>query len=100
VEVCCGGRRRCVLVEYFDLLVELYEFVVAEGRQNVEDCRKFSADEVRRTLVFSGLGLFLCRFWFALMCKGILGAVITTFLGFVGHCTVEIFRRSLVPRLY
>ena len=95
-----SGRRRCVLVEYFDLLVELYEFVVAEGRQNVKDCRKFSADEVRRTLVISGLGLFLCRFWFALMCKGILGAVITTFLGFVGHCTVEIFRRLLVPRLY
>ena len=53
-----------------------------------------------KALVFSGLGLSLCLFWFVLMCRGILGAVITTFLGFVGHCTVDIFRRSLVPRLY
>jgi hypothetical protein len=30
----------------------------------------------------------------ALMCGEILGAVITPFLGFVEHCTVDIFRRS------
>ena len=56
VEVCCGGRSQCVLVEYFDLPVELYEFVVAEGRQKVEDCRKFSADEVQQ-------GLSIFRSW-------------------------------------
>ena len=81
--------------------MELLKKVEAEGRQKVEDCRHtHSVDEAVKTLVFSGLGLFLCRFWFALMCKGILGAVITTFLGFVRHCTVEIFRRLLVPKLY
>ena len=60
----------------------------------------FSVDEAVKTLVFLGSGHFLCRFWFALMCREILGVVITTFLGFVEHCTVDISRRSLVPRLY
>ena len=60
----------------------------------------FSVNEAVKTLVFLGSGHFLCRFWFALMCREILGAVITAFLGFVEHYIVEIFRHLLVPRLY
>ena len=93
-------EKRCILVEYFDLLVELYEFVEAEGRQNVCCCRKFFAVEVCKTLVSPGLGLFLCRFWLTLMCRGILSTIITAFLDFVGLCTIDISHRSLVPRLY
>ena len=66
----------------------------------VDDCQIFSVDEAVKTLVFLASGYFLYHFWFALICREILGVVITTFLGFVEHCTVDISRRSLVPRLY
>ena len=45
----CSGR-------VFDLPMEQLKFVVAKGRQKVEDCRNFSVDEVRQ-------GLSIFRSW-------------------------------------
>jgi hypothetical protein len=49
--------------EVYYLSVEQLKCVVAEGRQEVEDCRNIFVDKVHKALVFLGPGPFLCHFW-------------------------------------
>ena len=49
--------------EVYYLSVEQLKCVVAEGRQEVEDCRNIFVDKVRKALVFLGPEPSLCRFW-------------------------------------
>jgi hypothetical protein len=68
--------------EVYYLSVEQLKCVVAEGRQEVEDCRNIFVDKVRKALVFLDPRPSFAIFGGALMCGEILGAVITNFLGF------------------
>ena len=69
-------------MKYNYLSVEQLKSVVAEGRQEVEDCQNNFVDKVRKALVFLGPEPPFAVFGGALMCGEILGAVITNFLGF------------------
>ena len=91
-EICSG--------KVYHLLVEQLKCVVAEGRQEVEDYRNIFVDKVRKALVFLGPGPSLCHFWWCSCVEKFLALLLQPFLGFVEHYTVEIFRHSLVPKLY
>jgi hypothetical protein len=76
--------------------------VVAEGRQEVEDCRHsvgYSVDDKRRTFLALGLEVFP---WpvsgLIFMCKEVSGAFSRTLAASLSIAQSKFFGRSLVPR--